>query len=109
MLKKNFKKNKEWSKLINLNKKKRILFIFRQLIEESVNGRDNTKLAQQKIQQYKTDFVKQYKQEIKQLMKQALEKVGIIFKQDKILKTFKRFFSKIKNRFPNSGNSLKAF
>jgi hypothetical protein len=42
-------------------------------------------------------------------MKQALEKVGIIFKQDKILKTFKRFFSKIKNRFPNSGNSLKAF
>jgi hypothetical protein len=49
--------------------------LIRQLIEEVVNGRDNVKLAQQKLQQYKTDFVKQYKEEIKQLMKQALEEV----------------------------------
>jgi Holliday junction resolvase RusA-like endonuclease len=42
-----------------------------------VNGRENTKLAQQKLQQYKADFVKQYKEELKQLMKQALEDVRI--------------------------------
>ncbi len=40
-----------------------------------VSGRDNAKLAQQKLLQYKIDFVKQYKEEIKQLMKQALEEV----------------------------------
>lgn len=45
----------------------------RQLIDEIVNGRENTKLAQQKLQQYKSDFVKQYKEDLKQMMKQALE------------------------------------
>jgi hypothetical protein len=50
-------------------------FYFRQLIDEVVNSRDNGKLAQQKLQQYKADFVKQYKEELKQLMKQALEEV----------------------------------
>ena len=53
----------------------RCFFYNRQLIDEVVNGRENTKLAQQKLQQYKTDFVKQYKEELKQLMKQALEEV----------------------------------
>ena len=52
-----------------------VSFIIRQLVEEIVSERDNAKLAQQKLQQYKTDFVKQYKEEIKQLMKQALEEV----------------------------------
>ena len=42
-----------------------------------VNGRENTKLAQQKLQQYKADFVKQYKEDLKQLMKQALEEVRL--------------------------------
>jgi hypothetical protein len=40
-----------------------------------VNGRENAKLTQLKLQQYKADFVKQYKEELKQLMKQALEEV----------------------------------
>jgi Holliday junction resolvase RusA-like endonuclease len=52
-------------------------YFFRQLIDDVVNGRENTKLAQQKLQQYKADFVKQYKEELKQLMKQALEDVRI--------------------------------
>ncbi len=47
----------------------------RQLIDEVVNGRENAKLTQLKLQQYKADFVKQYKEELKQLMKQALEEV----------------------------------
>ncbi len=47
----------------------------RQLIDDVVTGRENAKLNQQKIQQYKADFVKQYKEELKQLMKQALEEV----------------------------------
>lgn len=54
-------------------------FSFRQLIDEVVNGRDNAKLAQQKLQQYKSDFVKQYKEEFKQMMKQALEEVWTSF------------------------------
>ncbi len=75
MWKKNFKKNKEWSKIvIKINFIR--LFSNRQLIDEVVNGRENTKLAQQKLQQYKADFVKQYKEELKQLMKQALEEVN---------------------------------
>jgi len=49
----------------------------RQLIDDVVTGRENTKLNQQKLQQYKADFVKQYKEELKQLMKQALEEVRI--------------------------------
>lgn len=50
-------------------------FSVRQLVEEIISGRDNAKLAQQKLQQYKIDFVKQYKEELKQSMKQALEEV----------------------------------
>ncbi|CAF3291365.1 unnamed protein product [Rotaria sp. Silwood2] len=53
----------------------------KQLIEEVVNGRDNAKVAQQKLQQYKTDFVKQYKEETKQLMKQALEEAEAEMRQ----------------------------
>ncbi|CAF0901896.1 unnamed protein product [Adineta steineri] len=53
----------------------------KQLIEEIINGRDNTKLAQQKLQQYKTDFVKQYKEDTKQLMKQTLEEAEIEMRQ----------------------------
>ena len=48
-----------------------------QLIDDVVTGRENAKLNQQKLQQYKADFVKQYKEELKQLMKQALEEVRI--------------------------------
>ena len=48
---------------------------FRQWIEEVANGRDNAKIAQQKLQQYKSDFVKQYKEELKQMLRQALEEV----------------------------------
>jgi hypothetical protein len=55
--------------------KKQTILKFRQLVDEVVNSRDNAKLAQQKLQQYKIDFVKQYKQELKQLMRQALEEV----------------------------------
>ena len=50
--------------------------MFRQLVEEVVSGRENAKLSQQKLQQYKADFVKQYKEEHKQMMKQALEEVS---------------------------------
>jgi hypothetical protein len=50
----------------------------RQLIDDVVNGRENRKIAQQKLQLYKTEFVKQYKEELKQLMKQALEEVWIV-------------------------------
>jgi Holliday junction resolvase RusA-like endonuclease len=57
-------------------------YFFRQLIDDVVNGRENTKLAQQKLQQYKADFVKQYKEELKQLMKQALEDVRIKMKDE---------------------------
>lgn len=52
-------------------------FSSRQLIEEITSGRDNAKLAQQKLQQYKTEFVKQYKEELKQALRQALEEVFI--------------------------------
>ena len=47
----------------------------RQLIDEVVNGRENAKASQQKLQAYKADFVKQYKEELKQMTKQALEEV----------------------------------
>lgn len=60
----------------------------RQLIDEVVNGRENTKLAQQKLQQYKADFVKQYKEELKQLMKQALEDVREFFLLENQLNLF---------------------
>ncbi|UJR09529.1 hypothetical protein I4U23_013766 [Adineta vaga] len=53
----------------------------KQLIEEVVNGRDNAKLAQQKLRQYKIDFVKQYKDDVKQLMKQTLEEAEIEMRQ----------------------------
>ncbi|CAF0955625.1 unnamed protein product [Adineta ricciae] len=45
----------------------------KQLIEEVMDGRDNVKLSQQKLRQYKTDFAKQYKEDVKQLMKQTLD------------------------------------
>ena len=47
----------------------------RQLIDEVVNGRENAKVSQQKLQAYKADFVKQFKEELKQMTKQALEEV----------------------------------
>ncbi|CAF0933599.1 unnamed protein product [Adineta steineri] len=59
----------------------------KQLIEVIINGRDNTKLAQQKLQQYKTDFVKQYKEDTKQLMKQTLEEVRKIVDLNLLRKT----------------------
>ena len=63
--------------------------MIRQLIEEVVNGRDNAKAAQQKLQQYKIDFVKQYKEELKQLMKQALEEVRNLI--DILIQNFQGF------------------
>ena len=50
-------------------------FHSRQLIEEVMDGRDNAKLSQQKLQQHKTDFAKRYKEDVKQLMKQTLDEV----------------------------------
>lgn len=66
-------------------------FLFhRQLIDEVVDGRENTKLVQQKLQQYKADFVKQYKEEFKQLMKQALEEVCNFETGDTVVSIFPR-------------------
>ncbi|CAF1399938.1 unnamed protein product [Adineta ricciae] len=45
----------------------------KQLIGEVMDGRDNAKLSQQKLRQHKTDFAKQYKEDVKQLMKQTLD------------------------------------
>ncbi|CAF1142966.1 unnamed protein product, partial [Didymodactylos carnosus] len=53
----------------------------KQLIEEVIDGRENAKLAQQKLQQYKKDFVKQYKEELKDMMKQALEDAEVEMRQ----------------------------
>ena len=63
----------------------------RQLIDDVVAGRENAKLAQQKLQQYKADFVKQYKEDTKQMMKQALEEVKKIVAETSIDSI--RFFS----------------
>jgi len=49
--------------------------LLRQLVDEIISERDNGKIAQQKLQQYKIEFVKQYKEELKQSMRQALEEV----------------------------------
>lgn len=67
---------------------KMISDIHRQLIDDVVAGRENAKLAQQKLQQYKADFVKQYKEDMKQMMKQALEEVKKL-----VGKTFILFFA----------------
>ncbi|CAF1038601.1 unnamed protein product [Adineta ricciae] len=53
----------------------------KQLIDDVVAGRENAKLAQQKLQQYKADFVKQYKEDTKQMMKQALEEAEAEMRQ----------------------------
>ena len=49
--------------------------LLRQLVDEIISERDNGKIAQQKLQQYKIELVKQYKEELKQSMRQALEEV----------------------------------
>lgn len=51
------------------------------MIEEVIDGRDNAKLAQQKLRQYKTDFAKQYKEDVKQLMKQTLDEAEADMRQ----------------------------